>query len=135
MLTKRYADMCREATQIQNLKRDQYSYVKIMNRGDWYYMDGEFRLETNDNSLRPMEAVWLPLQHQLQEIADTPILLMISRFNQFCNQLYESNESTWDWKMEELQIQFLMKRKYEKVWIDNTWKMIPKLNRARSSNE
>ena len=80
-------------------------------------------LETKEDYLRSIKAVWLPRQDQLQEILigqyATPWDLAIA----FSNVLMGDNASYFDTfdSMEKLWLAFILLEKHKKTWKDGEW--------------
>lgn len=75
------------------------------------------------------DEVWLPLQHQLQEMMELNIQVLLEKFTLFCGDCWDTldgsewglGEEYFEYSIEQLWLAFVMKEKYGKIWNGNDW--------------
>lgn len=69
-----------------------------------------------------IDSVWLPLQHQLQEMVNCPLMNLIDSIREFYwRNLKENSGEDKFTSMEQLWLAFVMKEKHNKVWNGEKW--------------
>lgn len=69
--------------------------------------------------------VWLPCQHQIQEMLDYGLGALVNDFNEFCEEdlkMYGDSTRFYDYKsMEQLWLAFYMYEKHKRKWNGEKW--------------
>lgn len=113
--TDKYILMCEKAVEIQKLWEPEEGDFSKWATGV-YIVEAE-DLEEDDSK----HWYWLPRQDQLQEMVEgecgmASIQLLLSKVSRFSkeNQSWRSIDQLW--------LAFVMKEKFNKIWINNDWK-------------
>jgi len=116
-----FIKMCEKAEEIQ----ESHDYIK----GDYMVGDFELAIKLIDNPCvvfvtNPMThtkaTIWLPRQDQLQEmVGEEYAINLLYQFHQYYNTKYR--EIPGNWSVEQLWLAFVMKEKYNKIWVDGNW--------------
>ena len=126
--TKTHIKMCKKAVEIQKLEPCK---TKVFEEGNWYYYQGKVCIQEYEDVMD--NAIWLPRQDQLQEIAiferdrlggrQTSAFELLDAFHIFCcvKTTGMFHEEEFQLSMEQLWLAFVMKEKYGKLWNGEDW--------------
>lgn len=101
--TQEYIKMCEKAVEVQDLRPKHHT------KHDCWITVIEFE------SLGKEGWVWLPRQDQLQEMVSTHLDFLMGKISDFWG------NTPGHGSMEQLWLAFVMKEKYNKIWLENEW--------------
>ena len=108
--SKQYIEMCEKAEEIQALCE--------FNDGEFFAVDGQFAGHKFEWVKQDKEIwIWLPRQDQLQEMVEGTHIEKFGRVYRAVEnmELYPSGS------MEQLWLAFVMREKWQKIWVNNDW--------------
>lgn len=133
-----YIRMCEQATDLQELRKEEVSHQSGANHGK-----GEYTWFSHDAGVHSIRiyifygtanwetdsGVWLPRQDQIQDLLLEEYLSVFDllwEFHEFCDTTGKkypaSNPHTWFFNsIEQLWLGFYMKAIYNKIWEGKTW--------------
>jgi hypothetical protein len=129
--SSQYIKMCKEANEVQELKRGSRSNRNIyFNLGDWYFIKGDTINLNNDLQLTIEKEkvilqeqdnyVWIPNMSQLSEFCNESIntlCAIVDHWRKDTKYLAYINDSSG----EQLFLAFFMITKFQKMWKNDMW--------------
>jgi len=121
-----YIKMCEKAEEIQEQARtngiEYGDYIYVTATNDFARYTGEVELVRGEKGYKyaPFGVIFIPRQDQLQEmVGEEYAINLLYQFHQYYNTKYR--EIPGNWSVEQLWLAFVMKEKYNKIWVDGNW--------------
>ena len=119
-----YIKMCKKAEEIQKVWKPAL--------GHWVHLKSvvsNYKTSLITNEYPPIryyrnQSIWLPTQEQLQEMVleDFSSFTKVGAFYDFLNYYIKKPEcERIEFSMNELWLAFVMKKKYQKIWLKEDW--------------
>jgi len=114
-ISREYIKMCHEAKEIQKL----WKFSK-RSSGDWYFnipLNAVYTVSGSDQ--KDKDCIWIPRQDQLQKMLKSRYTTLEEIWKYFAFQFYPVELDSF----EKLWIAFVMKKKHNKTWDGEQWKV------------
>ena len=113
-----YIKMC-DWAKIQEL-----ADFELQEDGLWFWNILDWVEYTEEMDKKKERPIWLPRQDQSQAMVGGWVLSLLDAFHTFCmwdEQFEELRDKMLPISMEQLWLAFVMKEKYNKVWVKDKW--------------
>jgi len=123
--TKEYKEMCRKAVEVQEYWHNSPHTITEWARSYFVSPKDDSLIHYYDFESYPQHSTgytWLPRQDQLQDMVETNINYLMSRFTT-CMVSFQDEYIEQFRSMEQLWLAFVMHEKFSKVWRDGEWIM------------